>query len=442
MINLGKKQNLKTMFFKATRFFKFHKINERNMKKFFLIIFIAIGLTSFSQTIELKKGLVAHFNFDNNSTDLSGNGNTLILPNGGIFTKNISGDDNQAIKLNNAPAKIKLAKAPIYLPEYCISFWVKPTENTTSEDIIHKTLFKNQDGCTEIYFDNYALYFDFSYKYANGSGSSSTARGFEFEKDKWYFICLNFKENKPIFITENDKTYKLDIDGIEKFGEFNELILIGANLEGKESFNGVYDDFRLYNRNLNQDEINNLYLNKAATTKEEILPNKIVAPPKDSLIIAEAKPDLTVKKPDSTAKAIESTTKPAEIPAMIAESKANIVDSSLIILPAKTIVKDSLATQPTEIIATNNKPATIENSLVKSPETNQTKESLPVVETTAPVLTILSPDLDLNTHRKTEIEDKIFISGTATDASGISEIKINDKNVNFNSKTGWRRKYF
>ena len=40
-----------------------------------LIMFLTIGLSSFAQTVDLQKGLVAFYPFNGNANDESGNGN-------------------------------------------------------------------------------------------------------------------------------------------------------------------------------------------------------------------------------------------------------------------------------------------------------------------------------------------------------------------------------
>lgn len=238
------------------------------MKKTFTTI--AFGLLSISLSAQIPvNGLKAHYQFNGNANDNSGNGNNGVVS-GATLTSDRFGNANSAYLFNGINNKITLTNANLSLPDsFSVSSWV--SINNLSPSNYDAPIISQWNGTTSgtrkfavgyrrintqigmsLYLCN-ASNTQFDYYPINWNPQVST----------WYHFVTIFKPGVYV------KTY---VNGVLHYSSTtsipailttptNPQIEIGhmvASL-GNYWFNGSIDDIRIYDRILNQTEISTLY---------------------------------------------------------------------------------------------------------------------------------------------------------------------------------------
>jgi uncharacterized protein (TIGR02145 family) len=228
---------------------------------------ITVNVVYFA-TLNPTKGLVAHYPFNGNANDISGNGNNGTV-NGATLTTDRFGKANKAYSFNGISDYIEIPNSnTINFSKYMtISLWLKSSQLNKPMRIIDKTTVSSADG----------------YMLDSGSGSNSN------ENDKIRFVGANGN-----FVTSNSvgefKWYHLTLsfeNGLIKFyinGVLDKSISATSNtlsstnwplFIGKSTnqsscncqlFNGIIDDVRIYNRTLTTTEVSELYSSEKQIT--------------------------------------------------------------------------------------------------------------------------------------------------------------------------------
>jgi hypothetical protein len=221
--------------------------------------------------IELTKGLVAYYPFNSNINDESGNGNTGSLINGSSLTYDENGKPQSALNctgngqklLVQSSGKIKFDTA------MTVSFNVMPrtinrsnlismTENSSGKgtgfvigpalpatnNLIY-SIVNNEVGCDAI---------------QTSTQVSNIDAGITLQPESWYHIlCSYYKGTMKLYINGQLKSTQSSKD-MTMHTCPNAQLLVGGwwNNDPSASLNGKIDEVRLYNRQLNADEIKEL----------------------------------------------------------------------------------------------------------------------------------------------------------------------------------------
>lgn len=240
----------------------------KTLKMLFVIVAIMLILAFFNTNIaqvNLQNGLIAYYPFNGNAIDESGNGYNGTV-NGAILTSDRFGRPNRAYRFSNGtnidcgnPAD----KVFDFAGDFSISVWVQFDEIINGKD----NVFLGKDEGP--YNLNKWLFF-----YSAGWGTNFTT-GFLIDsptglsdysiKSSQWFPELSKWYN--IIITKNGTTYSLYKDGVKngtvnstyKIPDIASNLKIGYGEQGGFNFNGAIDDVRIYNRALNEQEIQALY---------------------------------------------------------------------------------------------------------------------------------------------------------------------------------------
>lgn len=229
------------------------------MKKFlFAVLLISISLSSFAQN-SLDSGLVAFLPFNGNANDESGNNNNGTV-NGAQLTQDRFGINNRAYQFNGLSDFISIADNPnLFSDELTISWWYKLTETPGSAWVVIGWV----DGGHRYqqFFSGGAL------SYLNGYNLNQPGLFFNpiyglSELNVWKNVVVTYKK-----LSETTSTTSIYVDGELKQTDNHNLAMdyvpginffIGKNHNGN-FFKGYLDDFRIYNRVLNNTEILALY---------------------------------------------------------------------------------------------------------------------------------------------------------------------------------------
>ncbi len=230
---------------------------------------------------QLKKGLLAHYPFNGNANDETGNGYNLVVK-GPVKIDNRFGDINKAYKFNGTSDVMiipKISQADS-LREFTISVWVY-AEVVTHNSIL-SFVSKDPHLCSDyLGFDNnltnYSTWHQIITKVDPMNCTSSVVKDtIGNPLNKWCHIVLVQRYNTTTSIPRyeysqylNDKKLKpggSDFGSVPVKTSFNEGGLIGANNTSRDFdlgnfgfFKGGIDDIRIHNRALSDAEVSQLY---------------------------------------------------------------------------------------------------------------------------------------------------------------------------------------
>jgi hypothetical protein len=243
-------------------FFSLSLEKNNDMRKIFTIGLLALSVNAFGQIP--TDGLVAHYSFDGNANDLSGNGNHGTV-NGATLVADRNGNVGSAYSFDGSTNYIDVAHSgslTFSSNAISISFWANIASVPTSGNdiMISKqsgsgttqqgfNLFTNQDQTNGLQIRN---------------GSGGTWGGAN-------ILNVSLNEYHHIVYTFDNGIATAYIDGIQTSYLTGQTAVIGSNtmnlLIGKANwsnvnspnFHGIIDEIQIYNRALTETEVTSMY---------------------------------------------------------------------------------------------------------------------------------------------------------------------------------------
>ncbi len=224
---------------------------------------------------DLNDGLVAHYPFNGNAQDMSGNGNHGMV-NGPVLTKDRLGKSASAYEFDGSDDYIEIPDAPSLdiANEITLSAWIKldVLDNGKGarqrQAIISKYNAAANIRAFEIGFNDYnnnwsphKIQLTISAKNSPFNGGVLNSN-ITLNKNTWYHI---------VGVLVPGASMKIYINGVEQTGNMaygslpagiavnDQSILIGNDHDAEGTFDGGIDDIRIYNRALSESEIGELY---------------------------------------------------------------------------------------------------------------------------------------------------------------------------------------
>ncbi len=216
--------------------------------------------TDTNTTIDLNNGLVAHYEFEGNANDSSGNGNNGTEYGGVSYIDGVIGqagsfdgvDDYMSINDSNS---LDITDS------ITLSVWIKTNGTNTHSAIISKLgagWYDNNAYYLNVNNDSF-IHFGMNYEWENGIGLGTNSTT-PVEDGEWHYIVAVYDGIRArmyvdgIFEAESGIDYTLGT----KANDFK--LKIGWDIySSSRHFNGQIDDLRIYNRALNDSEIQELY---------------------------------------------------------------------------------------------------------------------------------------------------------------------------------------
>jgi hypothetical protein len=200
---------------------------------------------------------VACYPLDGNVNDLSGNYN-------GSYTGSPTYQDGifgLAFETNNDIGLLSPAHNAL-VDEIGITFWFMLKNNLT--DTYKGIIFNAGNGICELGIDpddGVSLY------YAAGDGWTWEDSNFDLEKNKFYFVAINYNRSTGLYevFFDNEKIISYSNSSSHKFGDVSNAITFGMRKDspsygdGTYYINGLFDQIRIFNRTLSEEEIQQIY---------------------------------------------------------------------------------------------------------------------------------------------------------------------------------------
>jgi Leucine-rich repeat (LRR) protein len=234
-----------------------------NMKK--IVFTIILLLFQFGYNQDIIQGLVAHYPFNGNTNDATGNGHNASTYSG-YFTSDIHGNTNSAFYFSPDTGFIRIPyDTELQLSQFSLCGWVKCEfiGSGSTQTVISRG--ENVNGDSESL--NYLLDIVrdtgqpmIRYEDANENPVSLSTTQL-LETNQWHFLVSTYNgDSLKIFIDGNEA---ISIYGVNAPGSNANDLIIGATQYGgwyNNFFNGTLDDIRIYNRPLSNGEVYNLYM--------------------------------------------------------------------------------------------------------------------------------------------------------------------------------------
>lgn len=227
----------------------------------FVSFFDATSLANTNQSN--PSGLVAHYPFDGDANDVSGNGNHATVNNNASLVNDRFGGSNRAYHLDGVDDNIVLPPFR-FGSAFTISLWVKHSERTSTQ-----VLFSKKPDST---IESFQLIYngEGSYRAEVYSGDNQAVGRFApttIQNGVWKHIAVSYNGgNIPSSVAIYEQGVRTDaMDYTEgAFSTFNDLLVqseIGSNLNNGDGtrFKGAVDDVRIYDRALSSAEVTTLF---------------------------------------------------------------------------------------------------------------------------------------------------------------------------------------
>jgi hypothetical protein len=238
------------------------------MKKLFTFLTIVTTITLQAQLPSYvpTNGLVAYYPFLGNANDESGNGNNGTV-NGATLTNDIIGNANSAYSFNGSSSNIGLSQpflGGVQLNSFSFFTRFKSIGSPVSGsayNIWGKTFFWGEVNFG-IASDN-TIYI----VWANSNGGNTYTHiqtNTSITPNTWINIVITFENSQVKIYIDGILQSVTDYYGTNSLANFAQdanSSKIGSKITGGQTgnyFNGIIDDFGVWNRALNQSEINNL----------------------------------------------------------------------------------------------------------------------------------------------------------------------------------------
>jgi hypothetical protein len=244
----------------------FHLIRRGMMKRLLFVLAISVLLLGVSALgwAGINDGLVAYYPFEDDATDVSGNGNNGVPSVGIIYTNGIVG---QAASFDGSNyIDVQENTNLDGFNNFTLSLWVQPrttlTAGTGRQDFLYKGIAvtggapwavmynDGNDGritCSVVGQSDIIL---------NGWTEYYTA----LTGGEWYHIAITYDGTDMVmYFNGNDEGTYVPRNLSGQIVDNANKLRIGARTDNRYFFDGAMDEVRIYNRTLTSDEIYKLY---------------------------------------------------------------------------------------------------------------------------------------------------------------------------------------
>jgi len=226
----------------------------------------------------LVNGLVAYYPFCGNANDQSGNGLNGVV-NGAILTTDRFGNSNSAYEFDGN-SKISCAFSNQFSPDasdnYSFSFWAENTLNNFGLILQYYTYNPTANISNYDFFNSHSMcpsgsYAFQNYPFNNPGGCSPSSVNL----NEWNHIVVVIKQLEQTFNVYKNGVFWFNgnVGNIKPYAGF---LNIGNNISDAFGYNGKIDDIGVWNRDLTQQEITQLYNQNQCVTNVTVTDTLII----------------------------------------------------------------------------------------------------------------------------------------------------------------------
>lgn len=249
-----------------------------------LLLLLLLNITILNAQVDLDKDLLVHYAFDGGTTDSSGNDyHTVSFA---TLTTDRYGNEDSAYHFNGIDEYIDLPNIEALKPELpiTISFWVYFDDLEVTKTFMFTTDYE-QDINSGVNMSLTSPKSSFAVAYGDGGSPSISSRRTKVaesivEVNKWYFVVATVvgAMDMDIYVRRYDSETICVNDGGEYSGNGSDLVYTDkpGSIGRKDAhtsndpyyFEGKIDEFKMWNRVLNSEEINTLCSDQVLSSKQ------------------------------------------------------------------------------------------------------------------------------------------------------------------------------
>jgi len=212
------------------------------------------------EALDLNKGLVAYYKFEGNAKDSSGNGNDGTEYGGVSYSDGVIGQagsfDGVDDYISSESDIINFGKGS----NFTLTLWIKSSYNCNDTNycggIISKMAYNNIITGYQIGYNNESV---LRFEYAtNNNGKHFQGQSLIID-NSWHLLTVVSNNNVFKIYTDSKLETTVKENWLNGSTETNNPLYIGMLRGANYFYNGEVDDFRIYNRALNETEIAELY---------------------------------------------------------------------------------------------------------------------------------------------------------------------------------------
>jgi len=199
----------------------------------------------------LKRGLVAHYTFEGDARDKSGNGNDGRI-HGATPAADRFGKENGALRFDGKSAYVDIGagKSLRMRKGFAIAAWVKFDRTPLESGVFGSASPRAKDGCRlSLGTSGFQL-----------ARSKDDAASIVLEEplpfDRWHYVAASWNGHEAALFVNGEYVGEVEFEGRLPDGTAN---WIGKSRESLGYMKGVIDDVRIYNRGLTEMEMEELY---------------------------------------------------------------------------------------------------------------------------------------------------------------------------------------
>lgn len=243
-------------------------------KKILLVIGLMLGTSiGYSQTVNLNSGLQAHYTFSGNANDISGNGKDGTAYGSPTLTTDRFGNLNSAYEFDGVNDLINTYSTFDY-SNRTLSLWVNPYDINGSVNSAHVAITQDDDALS-----NGILRVDFSggVMHLRAGGSTGGYNASTVTLNSWMHLVLIREGSVSKYYVDNVLVLISTADGNGSTIYPNPEFIIGSGrTTSNQFFLGKIDDIRVYDRAINDLEIDSLFNENNTTGVYDILTEPII----------------------------------------------------------------------------------------------------------------------------------------------------------------------
>ena len=208
-------------------------------------------------SVNLSDGLVAHYEFEGNADDSSGNSNDGEEYGGISYTNGVLG---QAVDLDGADDYIMVSNNDLVYDTMTINAWVKVNRINVSagQHIVSRFEDEDDEQSYELYLPPYEN--KVRYQIVHDSSSDIRLDVGTIDVGVWTMVTLIYDIEQQTFSGWQDSELLFSESYSETINKVSLPFIVGASRSGKKYFlDGMIDELRIYDRALNASEIKSLY---------------------------------------------------------------------------------------------------------------------------------------------------------------------------------------
>tara|TARA_R110002049_G_scaffold289495_1_gene472358 strand:+ start:2168 stop:3118 length:951 start_codon:yes stop_codon:yes gene_type:complete len=240
------------------------------MKKLLTFLASIVCFTTFNAQCQVvTNGLKAHFNFENNLLDNSGNNKHLAVTNGvAIYDQRDSANFSLFLDGLSTISSINSFDNSNYT-QAAVSIWIKTVNFSNTVQTCFQAAYMGFGAYIEATTGKFMGFFDSS---SSGAAKSTNA----INDGNWHHVVMQNNGSVTFLYIDGILDIAIPDNLVVGNGGSNNKFYMGKTNQGLNVFKGSIDDFRIYDRMLTNLEIDSLYNQHIAVSTINNLRNETV----------------------------------------------------------------------------------------------------------------------------------------------------------------------